>query len=75
MDRINEVVVTAFTALGAMGAFIVKKLYKRIEKVENKLDSMELLTRDDIKQITDTQNLILKHLLEHRATEQNNVHK
>lgn len=77
MDKINEIVVTTFTAVGAMGAFIVKKLHDRISRIEVKVDSMEdkLLTRDDIKQISDTQTLILQHLLEHRTTENTDVHK
>ena len=60
-----------------MGAFIIKKLHTRMDRVEDKIDDMEnkLLTRDDIKQISDTQTLILQHLLEHRATENTDVHK
>ena len=48
-----------------------------MDKIEYKVDDMDnkLLTRDDIKQISDTQTLILKHLLEHRATENTDVHK
>ena len=77
MEKLNEIVVATTTALGAMGAFIIRKLHTRIDRMEDKVDSMEnkLLTRDDIQQISDTQTLILKHLLEHRATENTDVHK
>ena len=77
MDKLNEFIVATTTAILGMGGFIVKKLHDRIGKVEDKVDSMEnkLLTRDDIQQISDTQTLILKHLLEHRATENTDVHK
>ena len=77
MDKITEFFIATLTALGAMGAFIIKKLHTRMDRVEDKIDDMEnkLLTRDDIKQISDTQTLILQHLLEHRATENTDVHK
>ena len=71
MDKLNEIVIAMLTSITAMGAFIVKKLYSRVDRMEDRIDDMDdkLLTRDDVKQITDTQNLILKHLLEHRTTE------
>lgn len=49
----------------------MKKLFSRIEKLEDNLAEVErnLLTRDDIQGIKDTQTLILQHLLEHRKTE------
>ena len=77
MEKLNEFIVATTTAILGMGGFIVKKLHNRIDKIEVKVDSMEnkLLTRDDIQQISDTQTLILKHLLEHRATENTDVHK
>jgi len=77
LDKITEFFIATLTALGAMGAFIIKKLHTRMDRVEDKIDDMEnkLLTRDDIKQISDTQTLILQHLLEHRATENTDVHK
>ncbi len=76
MEKINEFAIAVFTALVSMGAFIVKKLYYRIDKLEDQVDTIEknLLTKDDLEQIKDTQNLILQHLLEHRNTEDNDVH-
>ena len=77
MEKLNEFIVATATAILGMGGFIVKKLHDRISRVEDKVDDVEhkLLTRDDIQQISDTQTLILKHLLEHRATENTDVHK
>ncbi len=71
MERINEFAVAVFTALVSMGAFIVKKLYYRIDKLEDQVDTIErnLLTKSDLEQIKETQTLILQHLLEHRNTE------
>lgn len=71
MLKINEVFIAIFTATLSMGAWIVKKLFSRIEKLEDNLAEVErnLLTRDDIQGIKDTQTLILQHLLEHRKTE------
>jgi len=74
LDKLNEFVITATTVL-AMGAFIVKKLYTRIEKAEDKVDGMEKTIVD--RKYLETQlapiradlNLILSHLLEHRKTE------
>ena len=77
MEKLDQIFIATVSALGAMGGFIIKKLHTRIDKIEYKVDGMDnkLLTRDDIKQISDTQTLILKHLLEHRATEKTDVHK
>jgi hypothetical protein len=71
VERINEFAVAVFTALVSMGAFIVKKLYYRIDKLEDQVDTIErnLLTKSDLEQIKETQTLILQHLLEHRNTE------
>ena len=77
MEKLDQIFIATVSALGAMGGFIIKKLHTRMDKIEYKVDDMDskLLTRDDIKQISDTQTLILKHLLEHRATENTDVHK
>jgi hypothetical protein len=77
LEKLDQIFIATVSALGAMGGFIIKKLHTRIDKIEYKVDGMDnkLLTRDDIKQISDTQTLILKHLLEHRATENTDVHK
>lgn len=77
MEKLDQIFIATVSALGAMGGFIIKKLHTRMDKIEYKVDDMDskLLTRDDIQQISDTQTLILQHLLEHRATENTDVHK
>ena len=72
MDKINEFLAAAFTVTVSTIAWVIKKMFSRIERLEDKVDHVErnLLTREDLEQIKDTQNLILQHLLEHRKTEQ-----
>lgn len=72
MDKINEFLAAAFTVTVSTIAWVIKKMFSRIERLEDKVDHVErnLLTRGDLEQIKDTQNLILQHLLEHRKTEQ-----
>ena len=54
MEKVNEFLVAVFTALLSMGAFIVKKLYNRIDKLEDQVDTQDryiernLLTKDDL---------------------------
>jgi len=73
MDKINELLAAAFTITVSTIAWTAKKMFSRIERLENNLADVErnLLTREDIQQIKDTQTLILQHLLEHRKTEAN----
>lgn len=72
MEKINELLAAAFTVTVSTIAWVIKKMFSRIERLEDKVDHVErnLLTRGDLEQIKDTQNLILQHLLEHRKTEQ-----
>lgn len=77
VEKINDYIIATFTAVFSLLAFLAKKLYSRIDRMESRIDDMEnkLLTREDVKAITDTQNLILQHLLEHRTKEGVDVHK
>ena len=72
MEKTNELLAAAFTITVSTIAWVIKKMFSRIERLEDKVDHVErsLLTREDLEQIKDTQNLILQHLLEHRKTEQ-----
>jgi len=71
MEKINELLAAAFTITVSTIAWVIKKMWSRIDRLENNLADVEknLLTREDIQQIKDTQTLILQHLLEHRKTE------
>ena len=72
MEKIQEYFLAVATAFLGMGAWIVRMLFKRIDKLENRVDSVErtLLTKDDLdaslEPIRETNFMILKHLLEKR---------
>ena len=75
MDKFTDIIVAVSTALIGMGAWIVKRLFGRIDKLEDRVDGVEknLLTKqeldDSLEPIRETNNMILKHLLEHRGAE------
>lgn len=81
MDKITEFLAVAITAIGAMGGFLVKKIWSKVDNLEAQVDEQDryierkLLTKEDLMPIRDTLNLILQHLLEHRTTEDKDVHK
>ena len=84
MDKLNELFLALSTFLAGGVAFIVKRLFGRIDRLEDRTDSLErsLLTRDDLdsslEPLKATNQLILSHLLEHRGTERGktkDVHK
>ena len=70
MDKVSDLIITITTALVAMGAWIVKRLFGRIDKLEDRVDGVEknLLTKqeldDSLEPIRETNNMILKHLLQ-----------
>lgn len=75
MEKFNDWFLALCTAIASIGAWVVKRLFGRIDKLENRVDDVErnLLTRDDLESslepLKDTNNLILSHLLEHRGSE------
>ena len=81
MDKITEFLAVTITAIGGMGGFLVKKLWSKVDNLEAQVDEQDryiernLLTKEDLMPIRDTLNLILQHLLEHRKTEGEDVHK
>jgi len=72
LEKIQEYFVAVATAFLGMGAWIVRMLFKRIDRLENRVDGVErtLLTKEDLdsglEPIRETNLMILKHLLEHR---------
>ena len=74
-NKLNEWFLAVSTGLAGIVAFIVKRLFGRIDRLEERADSLErsLLTRDDLdsslEPLKTTNQLILSHLLEHRGTE------
>lgn len=75
MEKLSEWFLAVCTMLAGGMAFIVKRLFGRIDKLEERADSLErsILTRADLdnslEPLKDTNQLILSHLLEHRGTE------
>jgi len=83
-DKLNDWLLALCTGLAGICAYIVKRLFGRIDRLEDRTDSLErsLLTRDDLdsslEPLKATNQLILSHLLEHRGTERGktkDVHK
>jgi hypothetical protein len=75
VDKLNEWFLALCTFLVGGVAFIVKRLFGRIDRLEERTDSLErsLLTREDLdsslEPLQATNQLILSHLLKHRETE------
>jgi len=83
-NKLNEWFLALCTMLAGGVAFIVKRLFGRIDRLEERADSLErsILTREDLdsslEPLQATNQLILSHLLEHRGTERGktkDVHK
>ena len=74
-NKLNEWFLALCTFLVGGVAFIVKRLFGRIDRLEERTDSLErsLLTREDLdsslEPLQATNQLILSHLLKHRETE------
>ena len=75
VEKFNEWFLALCTFLAGGLAFIVKRLFGRIDRLEERADSLErsILTREDLdsslEPLKATNQLILSHLLEHRGTE------
>jgi len=75
VDKLNDWFLAMCTGFAGICAYIVKRLFGRIDRLEDRTDSLErsLLTRDDLdsslEPIKSTNQLILTHLLKHRGTE------
>ena len=79
MEKFNEiasdVVYWLLGIIASIGAWIVNRLFGRLDALEERVDDVErsLLTRenldDSLEPLKNSNNLILSHLLEHRGTE------
>ena len=75
--ELSDWFLAACTFIAGGIAFIVKRLFGRIDRLEERTDSLErsILTRADLdnslEPLKSTNQLILSHLLEHRETERN----
>ena len=75
VDKLSDTVYWLFGAIASITAWIVKRLFGRIDMLEERVDDIERtqLTKEDLdsslEPIRDTNTMILTHLLEHRRTE------
>ena len=75
IDKLSEAVFWLLGIIASIGAWIVNRLFGRLDALEERVDEAErtLLTRenleDSLEPLKATNQLILTHLLEHRETE------
>jgi len=75
MEKLSDGVFWLLGIIASIGAWIVKRLFGRIDTLEERVDDIERtqLTKEDLdsslEPIRDTNTMILTHLLEHRRTE------
>jgi len=75
MDKINEFFVTAIGIISAGVAFLIRRLFRSVDKAHARINVLEknLVDRpfleSQLAPIRQDLNLILSHLLEHRKTE------
>ena len=75
MEKLTEWVLALCAAIASGIAWAIKRLFGRLDILENRLDLVEReqLTKADLrsslKPLQETTNLVLNHLLDHRNTE------
>jgi len=78
IDKLSEAVFWLLGIIASIGAWIVNRLFGRLDALEERVDEAErtLLTRENLEDSLEppktTNQLILTHLLEHRGTEHGN---
>lgn len=65
MDKLQELLLTVSAALIGICAWIVKKLWTRLDTIETRVDDLykDRLKKSDLDKIIDLQHLILQSLL------------
>lgn len=65
MDKLQELLVTVSIALAGLSAWIVRRLWGRIDTIESRVDKLynDRLKKADLDKIIDIQHLILQNLL------------
>ena len=75
LDKLNELLISAVGIISLISAFIVKRLFRSVDKAHSRINILEknLVNRQYLESqlapIRQDLNLILAHLLEHRQTE------
>jgi len=79
VDKLNELLLAAVATIGGISAFIIRRLFRSVDKAHARIIILEKTLVDrtylesQLAPIRSDLNLILKHLLEHRATEANKL--
>jgi hypothetical protein len=65
LDKLQELLLTVSATLIGICAWIVKKLWGRLDKLESRVDQLyvDRLKKSDLDKIVDLQHLILQNLL------------
>ena len=65
MDKLQELLLTISATLIGICAWIVKKLWGRLDKIESRVDHLytDRLKKSDLDKVIDLQHLILQSLL------------
>ena len=65
MDKLQDLLLTVSATLAGLCAWIVKRLWGRIDKIELDIQTLQTqqLTKGDLDKIIDIQHLILQNLL------------
>ena len=68
MEKIQEWFIALCPTLVALSAWIVKKLWGRLDRVEDQIDKLnaERITKQDLDKIINVQHLILETLLSNK---------
>jgi len=71
MDRIQEWFIALCTTLVGLSAWIVKKLWGRVDTVEKQINQLhsDRITKQDLDKIINVQHLILQNLLSNKKKE------
>jgi len=65
LDKLQDLLLTVSATLAGLCAWIVKRLWGRIDKIESDIQTLQTqqLTKGDLDKIIDIQHLILQNLL------------
>jgi hypothetical protein len=71
VDKVQDLLITVSAALAALCAWIVKRLWGRLDKIESRVDHLysDRLKKSDLDKIIDIQHLILQNLLTKKPTD------
>ena len=70
MDKVQDFLITVSAAFAALCAWVVKKLWTRVDTLESRVDQLyrDHLKKSDLDKVIDIQHLILQNLLTKKET-------